>query len=91
MIKMKTKQKELFLDLDGLAEDGYFYTRYDVGGDGHSITIKAKNKEKFLDAYAKECRKRAKDALRDVAICEACGESYIVEENDNHECGDNNE
>ena len=40
----KMKEKKLFLDLDGLAQDGYFYTRYDIGGDSHSITIKAKNK-----------------------------------------------
>jgi len=81
---MKTKEKQLFLDLDALCEDGYFYTRYDIGGAGHSITIKAKNKEKFLDAYAKECRKRAAEALQEVLVCKNCGESYYL--NDTHEC-----
>jgi len=57
---------ELTLSLDALAEDGYFYTKYDIGGSGHDITIKSKDKEKFLDAFAAEWRKRAEEALEEV-------------------------
>jgi len=55
--------KNLTLDLDSLYQDGYYYTEFDIGGAGHSITIKAENKEKFLDAFAKEWRKKAEDVL----------------------------
>jgi len=41
----------------------YFYTEYDVGGEGHAITIEEENKEKFLDAWAKEWRRRAEEGL----------------------------
>jgi hypothetical protein len=58
--------KDLRLDLDYLHEDGYFYTDYDIGGAGHSITIKAEDKEAFLDAWAKEWRNRAEKMLEEV-------------------------
>jgi len=58
--------KNLTLDLDNLTSEGYFYTEYDIGGSGHSITIKAEDKEKFLDAFAKEWRERADEFLRGV-------------------------
>ena len=58
-------KKLLKLDLDALVEEGYFYTKYDIGGDGHSITIDADNKEKFLDAFAKETRDRAEKMLEE--------------------------
>lgn len=58
--------KELYLCLDSLSEEGYFYTKYDIGGAGHSITIKAEDKDKFLDAFAREWRNRAEQALEEV-------------------------
>ena len=57
------KSKNLRLDLDSLSE--YFYTEYGIGGAGHSITIKAENKEKFLDAFAKETRDRVESMLEE--------------------------
>ena len=59
-------EKKLYLDLDSYSEEGYFYTDYDIGGAGHSITIKAEDKEKFLDAWAKEHRDRAEQMLAEV-------------------------
>ena len=53
----------LRLDLDSLYGDGYFYTGYDIGGEGHAVTINASNKEEFLDAFAKEFRRRAEELL----------------------------
>jgi len=61
-----TDEKELYLDLDSFSEEGYFHNKYDIGGAGHSITIKAENKEKFLDAFAKEHRDRAESMLKEV-------------------------
>lgn len=55
----------LRLDLDGLYEDGYYYTAYDIGGEGHAIIIEPENREKFLDAFAAEWRKRADEALEE--------------------------
>ena len=54
------------MDLDSYSEDGYFYTDYDIGGAGHSITIKVEDKEKFLDAWAKEHREKAEKMLEEV-------------------------
>lgn len=54
---------ELRLDLDELYTEGYYYTDYDIGGAGHSITIESKDKEAFLDAFAAEWRKRAEARL----------------------------
>jgi len=53
----------LRLDLDSLWEEEYFYTGYDTGGEGHAITINAENKEEFLDAFAREFRRRAEKLL----------------------------
>lgn len=55
--------KEMTLDLDALYQEGYFYTKFDIGGAGHSITIKKQDKEKFLDAFAKEWRDKAESML----------------------------
>lgn len=57
---------QLELDLDGIYEDGYFYTEYDVGGCGHKIIINTKDKEVFLDAWAKEWRNKAEAGLTPV-------------------------
>ena len=65
MLDRNYKGKKLRLDLDVIVEDSeYFYTEYDIEGDGHSITIKAEDKEKFLDAYAKVWRDRAEKELK---------------------------
>lgn len=40
---------KLRLDLDDLSSEGYFYTEYDIGGEGHGIIICASDKEAFLD------------------------------------------
>ena len=61
----KNIMKILRLNLDSLAEEGYFYTEYDIGEEGHAITINAEDKEKFLDAYAAEWRKRAEASLEE--------------------------
>jgi len=53
----------LVLDLDSFAEQGYFYTKYDIGRYGHRIIIEEKDREKFLDAFAKEYRDRAAEML----------------------------
>lgn len=53
----------LRLELDSLFGDGYFYTEFDVGDEGHSISINTDNKEKFLDAFAAEFRERAENLL----------------------------
>ena len=55
--------KELILELDDLYQDGYYYTEFDIGGAGHSITIKEEDKDKFLDAFAKEWRDKAEMLL----------------------------
>ena len=58
--------KQLFLNLDDLHSEGYIYTEFDVGDSGHSITINSKDKEKFLDAFAEEWRKKAEEQLEEV-------------------------
>jgi hypothetical protein len=56
------------LDLDGMFENSYYYTQYDIGGEGHAITILEENKELFLNAFAAEWRKRAEEALEDIVV-----------------------
>ncbi len=56
-------RKYLHLDLDDLYTSGYFHTKYDIGGSGHHVIIKAEDEEKFLDAFVAEFRKRAQEAL----------------------------
>ena len=58
-------EDKLVLDLDEMYTEGFYYTEYDIGGSGHSITIKKEDKEKFLDAFAAEWRKRASESLRE--------------------------
>jgi len=55
--------KYIHLSLDDLYTDGYFYTDYNMCGGGHWIIIKADDKEKFLDAFCAEFRKRAEAKL----------------------------
>jgi len=58
-------EKKLILDLDSFHEDGYFYTKYDIGGSGHSITIRADDKEAFIAAFLDETRKRLEQHLEE--------------------------
>jgi len=58
--------KSLTLNLDNLYEQGYYYTGYDIGGLGHSIIIKAEDKEKFLDEFARIWRLEAERLLKEV-------------------------
>ena len=57
----------LRLNLDEFyeCEGDYYYTEYDIGGRGHSIVIKNEDKEKFLDAFALEWRKKAEKYLEE--------------------------
>lgn len=55
--------KYLKLNLDSLYNNGYYYTNYDVGEASHSITIKAKDKEKFLNQFAQIWREKAEELL----------------------------
>lgn len=59
----KTTFKYIHLSLDDLYGDGYFYTEYNVSGDGHWVIINTEDKEKFLDAFAAEFRKRTEARL----------------------------
>lgn len=63
MLERNYTGARLRLDLDSMAEEEYIYTEFDIEGAGHSVTIKANDKEKFLDAYAAEWRKRAEKNL----------------------------
>lgn len=65
---MAENEKKLRLDLDSFMEEGYdgIYTEYDIGGEGHYITIESKDKKKFLDAFGKAFSDRAKDMLEEV-------------------------
>lgn len=53
----------LRLELDSLFDVGYFYTKFDIGDEGHSITIDTDNEEEFLDAFAAEFREHAENLL----------------------------
>jgi len=57
--------KYLTLELDYLFQGEYYYTDYDLGGSGHSITINVKDKEKFLDQFAAIWRERAEEFLEE--------------------------
>jgi len=56
---------KLRLDLDDLYTDGYYYTSFDVGGGGHSIVIEAKDRDAFLDEFARIWREKAAEALEE--------------------------
>ena len=59
------KTKYLSLDLDEVvAEAEYFCTEYDAGGEAHRIVIEEIDRERFLNAWAKEWRRRAEEALQ---------------------------
>lgn len=46
----------LRLDLDDLFNCLYFYTDYDIGREGHAITIQDWDKERFTDAFTAKFR-----------------------------------
>lgn len=62
MLEREYTGERLRLDLDDMVEE-YIYSEFDIEGVGHSITIKVEDKEKFLDAYAAEWRKKAEKNL----------------------------
>ncbi len=62
----KSKTKELRLSLDGMFRSEYYYTDYDIGVSGHSITINESDREAFLDAFAAEWRQRADTMLEEI-------------------------
>ena len=53
----------IHLSLDDLFGDGYFYTDYCIGGGGHWVVVKAEDREKFVDAFCAEFRKRVENKL----------------------------
>jgi len=55
--------KYIHLSLDDLFSDGYFHTDYDIGGAGHWVIIKAEDRDKFVDAFCAEFRKRVEAKL----------------------------
>lgn len=55
--------KLLHISLDEMAEEGYHYTEYDVGGSGHDIWIKPENREKFIESYLAEEKVRLEKFL----------------------------
>ena len=57
---------ELVLDLDELCYEGFYHTKYDIGGCGHSIRIKKEDKEVFLDEFTRIYRERTEKLLREV-------------------------
>lgn len=57
--------KTITLNLDEMFQSDYYYTEFNIGGSGHSITVDLENKDKFLDAFAKEWRDRAESLLEE--------------------------
>ena len=55
----------LRMDWDEWSERGYFYTKYDIGGEGHAIVIREQDREAFLSVFADECLIRASELLED--------------------------
>ena len=43
-----TEEKKLHLDLDDLASDGYFYTKFDIGGVPMEPESKTSTESRFL-------------------------------------------
>ena len=59
----KKKEKDLVLDLDSFWGGDYFYTKFDQGNEGHSITIKPSDKDKFIEAFLEEVKGRLESDL----------------------------
>lgn len=57
--------KTITLNLDEMFQSDYYYTEFNIGCSGHSITVDLENKDKFLDAFAKEWRDRAESLLEE--------------------------
>jgi len=70
----KNKKNMLKLDLDSFFGGDYFYTEYDIGCEGHSIIIKKKDKDVFIEAFLKELKERLESDLVE------CNEDGDVEE-----------
>jgi hypothetical protein len=58
-------KKYLKLDLDEFVEQPYFYTSYDIGDSGHSITIEEDDLENFLNEFAEITKKRVRELLEE--------------------------
>lgn len=56
----------LILNLDELFEQEYLYSDYDIGGRGHSIEVREEDKEKFLEDYACQFKKRVESLLEEI-------------------------
>lgn len=56
-------EPKLYLDLDRFWEYDYFYTKYDIGHAGHSITIRASDKDVFIAAFKDEIGQRIEELL----------------------------
>lgn len=61
---MSEKRKNLMLDLDGFFDE-FPSTTYDIGGQGHSITIKAEDKEKAIAEMVAQYRKDLEDSFEE--------------------------
>ena len=57
---------DLHVELHDALYSGRLHTDYDLYGDGHSIAIKAADKEAFLDAVAKEFRQIVEQRMREI-------------------------
>lgn len=62
---MPNSTRVLHLAWDEWTAEGYFYTQYDIGDEGHAIVIRTQDREAFLSAFADTCRKRADRLLED--------------------------
>jgi hypothetical protein len=64
------KIKVLKLDLDSLGEQPFLYSKYDLCNLGHAIVIDPKDKDKFLEDYLLQFRKRIEEELEEKMIYE---------------------
>ncbi len=60
---MNEREDTLIFDLDDFWQGEYFYTKYDIGGRGHSITINATDKEAFVKEFLTEIEKIVRSTL----------------------------
>jgi len=87
-------KKALQLCLDDMAEQSFIYTQYDIGGRGHSVTIKEEDKEKFILEYLKYVREQLESNLTEFPDCDGyeecfeCGSTHIEQIGDITDNGD---
>jgi len=73
-------KKYLTINLDELMEQGYFYTSFDIGDRGHSITIEEDVLEEFLEEFAQITKERVRDLLCEDEEFEENEEDEEIEE-----------